>query len=177
MSVHKTKNWAAIRERSVAKWGPRCWWCQVPTAATIEHLTTRSTGGSHWSDNLRLACPWCNFTRSDESVESWQAREGWKMPVRDNLPSSIRELADRDYGGLTPSGLIPTLSTNARLVVEAGSVYCEVRAGKDYQWRRVRLGPENHPLVVAAADEFLRRHLAKPGNGRPKPPSKRKRKR
>jgi hypothetical protein len=137
----------------------------VPTAATIEHLQARTKGGSHWSPNLALACPYCNQRKSNRELPDFLASGDWKL-ARPDLPEHTRDML-RDYFGWSQGrGMVSSGTTNSRLELRGGQVYVLVRPHSQAPWKRIQLGPETDPRVTAAAWEFLARHFTPP---KPKP--------
>lgn len=128
----------------------------MPTAATLEHVEARVAGGENAYVNYRLACPSCNSRKSDEPVEAWVARRGWELPVEELDYPTVTCMTHHRYG--TNGRVIASGSTNARIVVEEDTCYVEVRASRFDKWHRFRLGAADHVNVIAAADDFLRRH-------------------
>ena len=48
--------------------GALCWWCKNPVPPermTAEHMIERSKGGKTTRENIRMACPDCNWRRSN----------------------------------------------------------------------------------------------------------------
>lgn len=65
-----TLSWAELVESVKNRAGQRCEYCRMHQAlqgATfhVEHIVSRSAGGPTESENLALACPSCNFHKSD----------------------------------------------------------------------------------------------------------------
>jgi hypothetical protein len=154
--VSEADAWRAVRRIVAHRDGYRCCYCGVPTAATLEHVEARASGGENRYANYRLACPSCNSRKGDEPLASWQARQGWQLPDQPIEASSVACLVRSVYGQEGP--IVATGSTNARLRLEAHDTLVEVRASREDQWQRFRLGRGDHAAVIAAAADFLRRH-------------------
>jgi 5-methylcytosine-specific restriction endonuclease McrA len=63
----------------------RCRYCNSPLngGGEIEHLTPVSRGGSHWPQNLTLACFKCNKEKHGKTLEEylfWRQDRG--LPIR-----------------------------------------------------------------------------------------------
>ena len=43
----------------------------------IDHVYPLSKGGSNWPSNLCLACPSCNLSKHDKTLEEWIKVRGW----------------------------------------------------------------------------------------------------
>lgn len=56
----------------VSEQNGRCFYCDVlfcnETPYTIDHIESLASGGSHWPDNLCLACRNCNFSKCDRDI-------------------------------------------------------------------------------------------------------------
>lgn len=156
--------WEALRALVARRDGYRCIYCQVPTGATIEHVTARIAEGGHDAENLRLACPSCNSRKGAEPLASWLAREGWRMDLPPDLEPTTEQMIAARFGGLSESGSLTTGSTNARLLMIEGIVRLEVRVGKKHPWKPFDLGPQDNPVVVRASYDFLRRHHTSAGS-------------
>lgn len=150
--------WATFRAIVARRDGYRCFYCKVPTAATIEHVSALVNDGRSNLENLRIACCWCNSVKGDESVESFIAREGWKMPLPSDLAADVPEMLRQEFGWDGAGETVWTASTNARLKLEDGVALVQVRPSKREPWTTMGLGPIAHPKVVRAAFEFMRRH-------------------
>lgn len=151
--------WAAMREiASQLAGGPFCAWCGVPSLATIDHVQARTAGGGHGFDNLRVCCPYCNSRKGNRPLEQFLSEEGFKLDKPADLPVVTREMLVREFGWDHASGEVSTASSNSKLLVEAGEVFCLVRARKQDEWIRVRLGPIDRRAVTQAAWDFLKRH-------------------
>lgn len=72
--------------------GLACYWCgagvEVGAILTLDHLTPRSRGGGHQSDNLITACIGCNAARGNLTVAKW-------CVVADKIPREVRKHAQR----------------------------------------------------------------------------------
>ncbi|WP_217924743.1 HNH endonuclease [Miltoncostaea oceani] len=164
-----TDVWMALRSIVAARDGMRCIYCKVPTAATLEHVDARSRHGGHHAENLRLACPSCNSRKRDEEINTWMAREGWRLPAPPPLPATVSEMVRTLYiPTFKAPGYANSGSTNSRLRIDDQRVcLLEVRPGRPYPWEIIRLGLEDHPRVVLGSYDFLRRHnTAKAGGKR-----------
>lgn len=150
--------------------GYRCFYCRVPTAATIEHTEAlnNALAGEMPSqiEKLRIACPYCNSAKSDEPIDSFLAREGWKINLPADLPDTCEQMIRGCFALSPEADTIPTASTNSRLRLQNGVAIAEVRAHKRDPWQRVALGPQDHPRIIAACWLFLRRHNTRLANSK-----------
>lgn len=57
----------------------RCFYCGITLFGEyhVDHIQPLSRGGSNWPDNLACACPDCNLSKGDKTVDEWQAIRGW----------------------------------------------------------------------------------------------------
>jgi 5-methylcytosine-specific restriction endonuclease McrA len=57
----------------------RCAYCGITLHGDyeIDHVHPLSRGGSNWPDNLVLACPSCNSSKNNKTIEEWEAVRGW----------------------------------------------------------------------------------------------------
>jgi len=156
-------NRRAMREVAAARFGFRCHYCGVPTGATIDHVVARASDEASRTtvnqlENLRLACPYCNFSKGDRPVEEWLAAGGARLEPPP-LPRDVLSLlgtifqVERDADGAFLSG-----SPNARVFAD-GDVALEVRSSRRSPWHSFPLGAGDHPAVVRATWDFLRRHM------------------
>lgn len=150
------KDLSGLRAIAARRSGMQCHYCSVPTAAEIEHLRPRSEGGSSWMDNLVLSCPYCNKKKGTRDLNEFLASEDWKLPS-EKIPEDPAEMLLQIYGW-TGNGYLPTASRNARLLVQDGSYFLEIRPGKRYPWRSLPVRGERTSLALRT---FLRRHFAK----------------
>ena len=77
----------------------RCLYCGIHMSqcvVTLDHLKSRSRGGSNKADNLVTCCQPCNARKKDRTPRSWYAdlrKKGW--PVR-GIQAKIRRHTARD---------------------------------------------------------------------------------
>lgn len=64
-----------------AEYGFRCAYCGKPGKQTVEHIVPLNRGGKHSEANIVPACPSCNYSKADKTIEEL----GWKL--RDKIPS------------------------------------------------------------------------------------------
>lgn len=87
----KTLNRVAMFKKADGKFTPediehlykeqqeRCAYCGITLHGhyEIDHVHPLSRDGSNWPDNLILACPSCNSSKNNLTVEEWEAKRGW----------------------------------------------------------------------------------------------------
>jgi len=170
------RNRTSMRRIAARRDGYRCCYCRVPTGATIEHLKARTSGGSSWMDNLKLACPYCNRKKGTRPIDEFLARELWRIDPPEDLPGDARQMLKECFGWENSSGLVATGSTNSKLELKGGELAILVRTDKATPWFRYPLGASASPAVSAAAWDFLTRHdtPGKPQRKRYRPPRSRK---
>jgi 5-methylcytosine-specific restriction endonuclease McrA len=54
----------------------RCWWCGKSVGDTyhVDHLVPLARGGSNWPNNLVIACPMCNSSKSAKLPHEFNGR-------------------------------------------------------------------------------------------------------
>lgn len=57
----------------------RCAYCGITLHDDyhVDHILPLSRGGSNWPDNLCVACPDCNLSKRDKTVQEWKETRGW----------------------------------------------------------------------------------------------------
>ena len=159
-----------MRSIAARKSDYRCHYCRVPTAATIEHLDARSKGGSHWSENLALACPFCNRRKSARDIDEFISSGDYKLN-HPSLPETIQLMLIEwfrfpEENKDKPTFTVMTGSTNAQLAVKNNEVVLLVRAHKLDPWHECFLGKADSPAVITGAWDFLIRHDTKKTDGK-----------
>lgn len=147
-----------------------CFYCRVPTAATIEHVEARNNGGSYHAENLVIACPRCNSTKGDRTVEEFLASGGQRLQVPEELPKTVHEMVLICFGSNVKEGFVMTGTPNSRLQIKDEQAIAWVRAGRGDEWRLFVLGPVDSAKVAAASWDFLTRHHTPPKPRKPRPP-------
>lgn len=169
MGVAHSRHYQRLNAGNI--FGYQCYICQVPTAATIEHIHPRSRGGLSGFDNIRIACPWCNTRKGAKPLEQFIA-EGGHLIEAPELPATVEQLISQfGWDGVEPTDgselAISTGSNNAKLVLQAldaiapderRRVACVFRPSKHEAWLHRVLGASDDPEVVFAAWNFLVRH-------------------
>jgi 5-methylcytosine-specific restriction endonuclease McrA len=61
-------------------------------------LQARTKGGSHWSPNLALACPYCNQRKSNRELPDFLASGDWKLARPADLPERTRDIGRGELG-------------------------------------------------------------------------------
>lgn len=156
-----SKNASHLRKiaADMSEKGMRCWYCGVPTAATIEHVHPQVKGGKSRfrENNLVLACNWCNTRKRDMPVEDFIKSGRWRLD-HPPMPSTTREMLRFFFGWEEGMQVLRTNSPHSRLRLKGGNVLLEVRPGRAYPWTVFNLGAEDNPKVTHGAYDFLRRH-------------------
>lgn len=141
--------------------GMRCFYCKVPTAATIEHVHPQAKGGRSKMHNLVLACNYCNTRKSTMDVEEFIESGRWRLK-HPPLPATTEEMLAQFFGWHPGMKHLRTGSPHARLKIKDGNVLIEVRPGRRYKWTVFNLGAPDNPKVVSASYDFLKRHYTPP---------------
>jgi hypothetical protein len=155
------KNAAHLRKLAadMSDKGMRCWYCGVPTAATIEHVHPQAKGGlsRFRENNLVLACNYCNTRKNTMPVEEFIKSGRWRLD-HPPLPSTTQEMLKFFFGWQPGMEYVRTNSPHSRLRLKGDNVLLEVRPGRNYPWEVINLGTGDNPKVIAAAYDFLKRH-------------------
>jgi hypothetical protein len=159
----------ALRNIAARQGTLQCYYCKVPTAATIEHIAPRSQGGQSWAGNVVLACPYCNQRKSSRSVEEFIESGDWKTSSPEGLPDNAGQMLKDYFGWDRASGLVSTGSVHSKLELKNKQVTLLVRPSKQREWTRFRLGSADSPAVAGAAYDFLTRHFT-PKKPKQRPP-------
>ena len=155
--MSRQRAWAASRAIAAGIDNYRCYYCRVPTAATIEHIQARTEGGSHDVENTTLACPYCNRRKGTRDVDEFRASGDWKLSYPE-LPSSAEEMLREWFSYIPEQHTVFTGSTNAKLELKDDQVTIFVRAHKNDPWHYYTLGSMSSAAVITAAWDFLVRH-------------------
>lgn len=151
--------WQGVRALLARRDGYRCFYCGVPTAATVEHLQARANDGTSDLANLRLACCYCNSAKGDGDPQEFLDSGRWRLVPPADLPTEARGMLERFFGWGHREGTVHTGTPQARLELSSqGEVSILVRAGRGDEWHRFQLGPADNARVTLAAWEFLKRH-------------------
>jgi hypothetical protein len=102
---------AGIEARVIARAGNRCEYCQMHQSLQgasfhLEHVVPRSKAGESTWENLALACPGCNFKKSDH-VDGRDPQSGQIVPLfhpRNDTWTAHFAWRDVTVTGLTPAG-------------------------------------------------------------------------
>jgi hypothetical protein len=101
---------AEVERQVIRRAGERCEYCRMHQSlqgATfhIEHITPRAAGGSDELDNLGLACPSCNLSKSDRRTAT-DPDTGQDLPLFH--PRTDRWADHFDWAGTELVGRTPT---------------------------------------------------------------------
>jgi len=66
-----SRQWRNIRQTILNRDNNTCYYCGIPTATTVDHLTPLNKGGTHSIHNLVAACKKCNFSKGDRTEEEY----------------------------------------------------------------------------------------------------------
>jgi hypothetical protein len=135
--------------------GMVCYYCKVPTAATIEHMDARAEGGKSKLDNLVLACPYCNTRKSTRSAQEFIESKRFEL-IHPELPDDAFSLMRENFGWV--GGDLLTNSPHSRVRVKDDYILLLIRPNRKYPWTIINLGYYRNPKVVSATYDFLARH-------------------
>ena len=134
--VRRAKN-PDPRETVELRAGRRCEYCRAPQPVTgiryhLEHVFPESLGGTDEIDNLALACPTCNFYKSNHLLgidEEGLAGRPLFNPRKDRWQEHFEfDSASLRLKGKTPeaSGTINRLRMNQTVQIEARRLWVEL---------------------------------------------------
>ena len=126
------------RETVESRAGRRCEYCRAPQPVTgiryhVEHVFPESLGGTDEIDNLALACPTCNFYKSNHLLgidEEGLAGRPLFNPRKDRWQEHFEfDSASLRLKGKTPEarGTINRLRMNQAVQIEARRLWVELQ--------------------------------------------------
>lgn len=66
-----TSRWRKIRVAILRRDNHTCYYCGIPTATTVDHLTPVEQGGDDSFNNLVSACANCNYSKGNRTEEQY----------------------------------------------------------------------------------------------------------
>jgi 5-methylcytosine-specific restriction endonuclease McrA len=66
-----TTRWRKIRVAILRRDNNTCYYCGIPTATTVDHLTPVEQGGNNTITNLVAACSYCNNSKGNRTEEEY----------------------------------------------------------------------------------------------------------
>jgi 5-methylcytosine-specific restriction endonuclease McrA len=66
-----TTRWRKIRVAILRRDNHTCYYCGIPTATTVDHLTPVEQGGDDNFNNLVSACANCNYSKGNRTEEQY----------------------------------------------------------------------------------------------------------
>ena len=127
-----------VREYLLEKWGRKCVYCgQEGVPIEIDHIHSKSRGGSDRVSNLTLACHDCNQAKGNSPLEQFLAKQ----------PEVLRRIQAQAKTPLKDAAAVN--STRWALVqrLKATGLEVEVASGGRTKWNRHRLHlPKTHSL-------------------------------
>jgi len=131
-----------LREYVLCKWNHRCAYCGVTNVPlALDHVLSRSCGGSDRESNRLPACHGCNQRKGNSSIEEFlQAR-----------PAVLQRIQAQLKTPLTDAAAVNTLRWALYERLRATALPVEVGSGGRTKWNRVSRGlPKTHWLDAAA---------------------------
>lgn len=136
-----------VREYLLEKWGRCCSYCDAEnTPLEIDHIQSRSRGGSDRVSNLTLACRPCNQRKGNQSVESFLKGK----------PERLARIAAKAKAPLRDAAAV-NATRNALLFNALQSTGLSVATGNGAQtkFNRQRLGiPKTHALDAVCVGDL-----------------------
>jgi 5-methylcytosine-specific restriction endonuclease McrA len=132
-----------VREYLLAKFGHQCVYCDAKDVPlNIDHVVSRSRGGSDRVSNLVLACVPCNQRKNNRSIKEFCPERAARILARCKAPL-------RDAAAVNST----RLATLASLKGLGLPVHCST--GGRTKWNRSRFGiPKTHALDAACVGEM-----------------------
>jgi 5-methylcytosine-specific restriction endonuclease McrA len=129
-----------VREYVLEKWGHKCAYCDATDCPlNLDHVVSRSLGGSDRVTNLVLACIPCNLAKAERSLREFVKDELRRARIEAQLRAPLKDAAAVNS---TRWALFQALKATG-LPVECGS-------GGHTKWNRAQLGiPKSHALDAA----------------------------
>ena len=66
-----SRKWRALRQAILKRDNNTCYFCGIPTATTVDHLTPIDKGGDNHPNNLVAACSNCNYSKGNRTEEQY----------------------------------------------------------------------------------------------------------
>ena len=66
-----TSRWRKIRLAILRRDNHTCYYCGIPTATTVDHLTPVEQGGDDSFNNLVSACANCNYSKGNRTEQQY----------------------------------------------------------------------------------------------------------
>jgi 5-methylcytosine-specific restriction endonuclease McrA len=66
-----TSRWRKIRIAILKRDNNTCYYCGIPTANTVDHLTPLDKGGTNDFHNLVASCSHCNYSKGSRTEEQY----------------------------------------------------------------------------------------------------------
>lgn len=105
----KTNTPSSKRVKLWAKQNGFCWYCgsHVTTATcTLEHIMTKSRGGTSHANNTVMACKRCNGQKADMTLEEYRAFKGlWDSDAVIFKPTQVAWMREHGFKGEIPTFL------------------------------------------------------------------------
>ena len=66
-----SRQWRTLRQLVLKRDNNTCYYCGIPTATTVDHLTPVDQGGNNSITNLVAACSYCNNSKGNRTEEEY----------------------------------------------------------------------------------------------------------
>ena len=77
--------WRKLRAFVLKRDNNTCYYCGIPTANTVDHLTPIDKGGTDELSNLVAACSHCNYSKGSKTEQQYNRKRARKKKEREMI--------------------------------------------------------------------------------------------
>ena len=77
--------WRKLRAFVLKRDNNTCYYCGIPTANTVDHLTPIDKGGTDELSNLVAACSHCNYSKGSKTEQQFNRKRARKKKEREMI--------------------------------------------------------------------------------------------